>query len=108
MADGRPPGPDGDWTIVGDPAQSSWPFPQEAQAAMDEVLAASRAVGTPLTVNYRNPSEIAEVAAKVLELAAPAPPFADRRPLHRPGAPLQTAVGSAPQPAAVAARPGPS
>ncbi|GAA0668069.1 AAA family ATPase [Kitasatospora atroaurantiaca] len=59
------------WTIVGDPAQSSWPYPQEAQAALDEVLAGKPRRRHTLTVNYRNPAEIAEVAAKVLALAAP-------------------------------------
>ncbi|MEV4559001.1 UvrD-helicase domain-containing protein [Kitasatospora sp. NPDC049285] len=62
------------WTIVGDPAQSSWPFPQEAQAALDEVLAGKPRRRHTLTVNYRNPAEIAEVAAKVLALAAPGTP----------------------------------
>ncbi|GAA2143772.1 AAA family ATPase [Kitasatospora kazusensis] len=59
------------WTIVGDPAQSSWPYPQEAQAALDEVLSGKPRRRHTLTVNYRNPAEIAEVAAKVLALAAP-------------------------------------
>ncbi|WP_371481258.1 UvrD-helicase domain-containing protein [Kitasatospora sp. NBC_00315] len=62
------------WTIVGDPAQSSWPHPQEAQAAMDEVLSGKPRRRHTLTVNYRNPAEIAEVAAKVLALAAPGTP----------------------------------
>ncbi|MFE4362299.1 MULTISPECIES: HelD family protein [unclassified Kitasatospora] len=62
------------WTIVGDPAQSSWPFPQEAQAALDEVLSGKPRRRFMLTVNYRNPAEIAEVAAKVLALAAPGTP----------------------------------
>ncbi|KJY38215.1 MULTISPECIES: UvrD-helicase domain-containing protein [unclassified Streptomyces] len=62
------------WTIVGDPAQSSWPFPQEAQAALDEVLSGKPRRRYTLTVNYRNPAEIAEVAAKVLALAAPGTP----------------------------------
>ncbi|MEV4614043.1 UvrD-helicase domain-containing protein [Kitasatospora sp. NPDC049258] len=62
------------WTIVGDPAQSSWPHPQEAQAALDEVLAGKPRRRHTLTVNYRNPAEIAEVAAKVLALAAPGTP----------------------------------
>ena len=62
------------WTIVGDPAQSSWPFPQEAQAALDEVLSGKPRRRHTLTVNYRNPAEIAEVAAKVLALAAPGTP----------------------------------
>ncbi|MFJ6140381.1 HelD family protein [Kitasatospora sp. NPDC092286] len=62
------------WTIVGDPAQSSWPFPQEAQSALDEVLSGKPRRRYTLTVNYRNPAEIAEVAAKVLALAAPGTP----------------------------------
>ncbi|MER5636308.1 UvrD-helicase domain-containing protein [Kitasatospora sp. NPDC002227] len=62
------------WTIVGDPAQSSWPYPQEAQAALDEVLSGKPRRRHTLTVNYRNPAEIAEVAATVLELAAPGTP----------------------------------
>ncbi|MGW6916006.1 HelD family protein [Kitasatospora sp. NPDC054939] len=62
------------WTIVGDPAQSSWPFPAEAQAALDEVLSGKPRRRHTLTVNYRNPAEIAEVAAKVLALAAPGTP----------------------------------
>lgn len=62
------------WTIVGDPAQSSWPFPQEAQAALDDVLSGKPRRRFTLTVNYRNPAEIAEVAAKVLALAAPGAP----------------------------------
>ncbi|MFI9330748.1 HelD family protein [Kitasatospora sp. NPDC052868] len=62
------------WTIVGDPAQSSWPFPEEAAAAMDEVLSGKPRRRHTLTVNYRNPAEIAEVAAKVLALAAPGTP----------------------------------
>lgn len=62
------------WTIVGDPAQSSWPFPEEARSALDEVLSGKPRRRHTLTVNYRNPAEIAEVAAKVLELAAPGTP----------------------------------
>jgi hypothetical protein len=59
------------WTIVGDPAQSSWPDPAEAQAAMDEVLGGKPRRRYTLTTNYRNPAEIAEVASKVLAKAAP-------------------------------------
>ncbi|WP_223267921.1 HelD family protein [Streptosporangium nondiastaticum] len=59
------------WTIVGDPAQSSWSDPDEAAAARDEALGARRRTRFRLTVNYRNPAEIAELAAKVLALAMP-------------------------------------
>lgn len=59
------------WTIVGDPAQSSWSDPDEAAAARDEALGNRPRRNFTLTVNYRNPAEIAELAAKVLALAMP-------------------------------------
>ncbi|RLU78884.1 helicase [Streptomyces griseocarneus] len=59
------------WTIVGDPAQSSWSDPDEAAAARDEALGNRPRRRFELTVNYRNPAEIAELAAKVLALAMP-------------------------------------
>ncbi|MEU4210365.1 UvrD-helicase domain-containing protein [Streptomyces sp. NPDC026206] len=59
------------WTIVGDPAQSSWSDPDEAAAARDEALGARQRRRFRLTVNYRNPAEIAELAARVLVLAMP-------------------------------------
>ncbi|HEY9439118.1 MAG TPA: UvrD-helicase domain-containing protein, partial [Streptomyces sp.] len=59
------------WTIVGDAAQSSWSDPDEAEAARDEALGNRPRRRFTLTVNYRNPAEIAELAAKVLALAMP-------------------------------------
>ncbi|MGW2825092.1 HelD family protein [Streptomyces sp. NPDC001443] len=59
------------WTIVGDPAQSSWSDPDEAAQARDEALGTRPRRRFQLTVNYRNPAEIAELAAKVLALAMP-------------------------------------
>lgn len=59
------------WTVVGDPAQSSWSDPDEAAEARDEALGTRPRRRFELTVNYRNPSEIAELAAKVLALAMP-------------------------------------
>ncbi|WP_299528022.1 UvrD-helicase domain-containing protein [uncultured Streptomyces sp.] len=59
------------WTIVGDPAQSSWSDPDEAAAARDEALGNRPRRRFTLTVNYRNPAEIAELASKVLALAMP-------------------------------------
>ncbi|WP_406292801.1 HelD family protein [Streptomyces sp. NBC_00624] len=59
------------WTIVGDPAQSSWSDPDEAAEARDEALGNRPRRRFTLTVNYRNPAEIAELAAKVLALAMP-------------------------------------
>ncbi|WP_042458956.1 HelD family protein [Streptacidiphilus jiangxiensis] len=68
------------WTIVGDPAQSSWIDPAEAQAAMDETLAGKPRRRFTLTTNYRNPAEIADVASRILAQAAPGtePPVAVR------------------------------
>ncbi|WP_053665290.1 HelD family protein [Streptomyces sp. MMG1121] len=59
------------WTVVGDPAQSSWSDPDEAAEARDEALGTRPRRRFRLTVNYRNPAEIAELAAKVLALAMP-------------------------------------
>ncbi|MEE1937860.1 UvrD-helicase domain-containing protein [Streptomyces sp. TRM 70361] len=68
------------WTVVGDPAQSSWSDPEEAAAARDEALGARPRRRFELTVNYRNPAEIAELSARVLALAMPGtrPPTAVR------------------------------
>ncbi|WP_093613707.1 HelD family protein [Streptomyces indicus] len=62
------------WTVVGDPAQSSWSEPDDAAAARDEALGTRPRRRFELTVNYRNPSEIADLAAKVLALAMPGMP----------------------------------
>ncbi|KUO18345.1 HelD family protein [Streptomyces dysideae] len=59
------------WTVVGDPAQSSWSDVDEAAEARDEALGSRPRRRFQLTVNYRNPAEIAELAAKVLALAMP-------------------------------------
>jgi DNA helicase IV len=62
------------WTIVGDPAQSSWSDVDEAARARDEALGNRPRRRFTLTVNYRNPAEIAEVASTVLALAMPGSP----------------------------------
>ncbi|MFE6741341.1 HelD family protein [Streptomyces tubercidicus] len=62
------------WTVVGDPAQSSWSDPDEAAIARDEALGTRPRRRFTLTVNYRNPAEIAELAARVLALAMPGMP----------------------------------
>ncbi|MFG2769451.1 HelD family protein [Streptomyces sp. NPDC048350] len=59
------------WTVVGDPAQSSWSTPDEAAEARDEALGSRPRRRFELTVNYRSPAEIAELASKVLALAMP-------------------------------------
>ncbi|WP_246456361.1 HelD family protein [Nocardioides mesophilus] len=51
------------WTIVGDPAQSSWPVPAEAAAAREEALGDKARHDFHLSTNYRNSSEIYDFAA---------------------------------------------
>jgi DNA helicase IV len=51
------------WTIVGDPAQSSWPAPAEAAAARAEALAGKELHEFHLSTNYRNSAEIYAHAA---------------------------------------------
>jgi len=51
------------WTVVGDPAQSSWPVPQEALAAREEALGDKPRHEFHLSTNYRNSKEIYDFAA---------------------------------------------
>ncbi len=51
------------WTIVGDPAQSSWPVPDEAAAAREDALRDKVRHDFHLSTNYRNSSEIYDFAA---------------------------------------------
>jgi DNA helicase IV len=55
------------WTIVGDPAQSSWPVPAEAAAARAEALEGKDVHEFHLSTNYRNSSEIYAYAAAYAE-----------------------------------------
>ncbi|MGQ0481486.1 MAG: HelD family protein [Pseudonocardia sp.] len=55
------------WTIVGDPAQSSWPDAGEAGRAREAALGRVKARrGFQLSTNYRNSAEIFELAASVV------------------------------------------
>ncbi len=55
------------WTIVGDPAQSSWPVPAEAAEARAEALKGKVQHEFHLSTNYRNSSEIYAFAARYAE-----------------------------------------
>jgi DNA helicase IV len=55
------------WTIVGDPAQSSWPIPAEAAAARAEALEGKELHEFHLSTNYRNSAEIYAYAAAYAE-----------------------------------------
>ncbi|GAB3276101.1 HelD family protein [Parasphingorhabdus pacifica] len=61
------------WTIVGDPVQSSWPFPDEAAEARDEALGSARTHRRfTLRTNFRNSAEIFDVAADAVRDLVPA------------------------------------
>ena len=55
------------WTVVGDPAQSSWPVPSEAEAAREAALGYKPRHGFHLSTNYRNSKEIYDFAARYAE-----------------------------------------
>ncbi|QWF22004.1 AAA family ATPase [Nocardioides sp. LMS-CY] len=55
------------WTIVGDPAQSSWPVPAEAEAARAAALEGKERHEFHLSTNYRNSAEIYAHAAAYAE-----------------------------------------
>jgi DNA helicase IV len=51
------------WTIVGDPAQSSWPVPEESAEARAAALEGKQLHEFHLSTNYRNSAEIYSFAA---------------------------------------------
>ncbi len=59
------------WTIVGDPAQSSWPLPQDAAAARADAIGSKPERVFRLSTNYRNSAEIFELAADLARAAIP-------------------------------------
>jgi DNA helicase IV len=65
------------WTIVGDPAQSSWPHAEEAAAARTAALEGKPEHRFRLSTNYRNSAEIYELAADVAQVAIPGADLAE-------------------------------
>jgi hypothetical protein len=92
------------WTIVGDLAQASWPYPAESTAARAEALEGKPEHVFRLSTNYRNSAEIYDLAALVASVAVPDPDLADAvrrtgaQPVHQvvePGAVGPEVVASA-------------
>jgi DNA helicase IV len=54
------------WTIVGDPAQSSWTDADEANRAIEEIIGTAPVRHFRLSTNYRSPSEVFDLAARVV------------------------------------------
>jgi DNA helicase IV len=65
------------WTIVGDPAQSSWPQPDESAEARREALEGKPEHVFRLSTNYRNSAEIYDLAAQVATRGLTDPDLAD-------------------------------
>ncbi|BCJ45102.1 DNA helicase [Actinoplanes ianthinogenes] len=60
------------WTVVGDPAQTAWSGdPAELDRARERALGSRKRNSYALTTNYRNSSEIFEVAAGVIRAILP-------------------------------------
>jgi DNA helicase IV len=59
------------WTVVGDAAQSSWPYTDEAAAARADALGAKDENSFRLTTNYRNSAEIFALAADLARMSIP-------------------------------------
>jgi DNA helicase IV len=54
------------WTIVGDPAQSSLTDTEEANRAIEEIIGTAPVRHFRMSTNYRSPSEVFDLAAKVV------------------------------------------
>ncbi len=59
------------WTIVGDPAQSSWPDPAETDRALTELVGNAPVRRFRMSTNYRSPAEVFDLAASVVVRAFP-------------------------------------
>ena len=64
-------GPSASWTIVGDPAQSSWPDARETERALTELVGGAPVRRYRMSTNYRSPSEVFDLAAQVVVHAYP-------------------------------------
>jgi DNA helicase IV len=54
------------WTIVGDPAQSSLADTAEANRAIEEIIGTAPVRHFRMSTNYRSPSEVFDLAAKIV------------------------------------------
>ena len=59
------------WTIVGDPAQSSWPDLDEYEHALTELVGTAPVRRFRMSTNYRSPAEVFNLAAQVVRADYP-------------------------------------
>lgn len=64
-------GPQASWTLVGDPAQSSYPNNDETRRAMRELIGRGASRTFKLSTNYRSPAEVMELAGQVISSVYP-------------------------------------
>jgi DNA helicase IV len=64
-------GSEASWTIVGDPAQSSWPDLNETDRALTDLIGKAPNRKFRLSTNYRSPAEVFDLAARVVQREFP-------------------------------------
>ncbi len=64
-------GPQASWTIVGDPAQSSWPDVEESRRALESLIGTSPSRTYRLSTNYRSPAEVFDLASAYIVTSFP-------------------------------------
>ena len=64
-------GPQASWTIVGDPAQSSWPDVEESRRAVENLIGSSPSRTFRLSTNYRSPAEVFALASAYIVKSFP-------------------------------------
>lgn len=64
-------GPQASWTIVGDPAQSSFPDPAQTAAAIDDLIGHAPSRDFRLATNYRSPREVFDLASAYITAFEP-------------------------------------
>jgi DNA helicase IV len=64
-------GPQASWTIVGDPAQSSWPDVEESRHALENLIGTSPSRTFRLSTNYRSPAEVFDLASAYIVKSFP-------------------------------------
>ena len=64
-------GPQASWTLVGDPAQSSYPDDDETKRALRDLIGRGISRNFRLTKNYRSPAEVMELAGRVISAIYP-------------------------------------
>lgn len=64
-------GPQASWTLVGDPAQSSYPDSTETQRVLREIIGRGQHRTFTLSKNYRSPAEVMRLAGQVITEVVP-------------------------------------